>query len=134
MQPENYESYITGPDWAKRKKAWFSNYGKWCRICKTDINIHLHHKSYDRFTCEEDDDLVALCEEHHTIVHKYHKEKKNISLRDATDIVISISELKPIKLGPILEKRLAKKIEFQKLKDKQIAKVKQREADNKKFK
>jgi len=96
MNPTYYEKYIKSSAWLKRKKKWFKKYGKWCRICDSK-KVHLHHRTYDNFTQEKDEDLVALCEFCHTLVHQYHEES-GLDLKEATDRCIKYNSKLSIRL------------------------------------
>lgn len=74
LYKQSYEDYITSSKWEKRKVAYYAKHEKLCAACKCTENIHLHHHTYDRMGNELDDDLVPLCQEHHDLVHKLHRE------------------------------------------------------------
>jgi hypothetical protein len=78
-----YERYITSTKWERRKAAYYANHERRCRACGTKESIHLHHHTYARMGNELDTDLVPLCEEHHMLVHKFHREGR-LSLTTAT--------------------------------------------------
>ena len=72
-----YEGYLQTPRWfAKRRaKLWESNFT--CADCgycglthPVDIQLHVHHKTYERLGDECMDDLVVLCWHCHD---KYHR-------------------------------------------------------------
>lgn len=82
-----YQAYIASPAWRHRKAAYFKKYPKQCAGCGGKDEIHLHHRSYERFMHELDDDLVPLCSTCHMWVH--HLERTTgLSLADATDAVL----------------------------------------------
>lgn len=83
-----YQVYISSPEWRERKAAYFSTHAKRCESCDTDENIHLHHKTYVRFTQELDDDLAAVCETCHQWIHHLHRSSK-LTLAAATDAILS---------------------------------------------
>lgn len=89
MKPAEYEKYIKSLAWRKRKDKWLGKYGRFCRICG-EKKVHLHHKTYENFTNEKDEDLIALCEFCHDLVHKYH-EDSGLELAAATDRCIKLN-------------------------------------------
>ncbi|APU89168.1 putative HNH endonuclease [Virus Rctr71] len=44
-----------------------------CYICGSTGKLDLHHKTYERITREHMEDLVTLCRQCHTTVHKNEK-------------------------------------------------------------
>lgn len=92
--PSKYEWYIASPAWAQRRVAWFKKFGRYCRACGADdVSIHLHHKTYVRLGCEQDQDLVGLCKPCHDGAHALHRQrgKKRNDLAAATDAYIKQS-------------------------------------------
>jgi len=83
-----YHVYIGSDRWAERRAAYFSVHGQQCAACGATEEIQLHHRSYERFTKEQDEDLRALCVTCHTWVH-YLERSSSIPLAEATDRVIS---------------------------------------------
>lgn len=82
-----YDDYMQSKDWVRRKSAWYTAHGKWCRGCEAVEEIHLHHQTYRRLGHEADEDLVALCATCHMYVH--HLEKgEGKTLKEATEMVV----------------------------------------------
>ena len=82
-----YEAYMASPAWAARKVTFFGRHGRRCAACGGHEDVQLHHRSYERFTCELDDDLRPLCLTCHAWVH--HLERTSgLRLAVATDAVI----------------------------------------------
>lgn len=69
-----YDQYICSTKWARRKIAYYNKHQRACRACGATQGIHLHHHTYKRLGNEHDDDLVPLCEPHHVLVHRRHRE------------------------------------------------------------
>lgn len=84
-----YDRYIGSAKWAHRKQAFFATHPRECVACGTTEDVQVHHRTYDRFTQELDDDLVALCQEHHSIVHQMHRIRGG-TLDQITDETISL--------------------------------------------
>jgi hypothetical protein len=66
----SYREYLEGPEWAETRTRYRSS-GKLqsCLVCRAP-NVDLHHRTYRRLGQERLDDLVALCREHHELVHE----------------------------------------------------------------
>jgi hypothetical protein len=69
---ETYTRYMNSKTWAAVKVRAFRKYGRQCAACGSTKDLHMHHRTYERFTAEWLKDLVPLCEECHTNVHQYH--------------------------------------------------------------
>ena len=68
-----YREYITSEKWRKRKQFYFETHDRKCRACGSLKRIHLHHKTYRRLGEERDADLVPLCHNCHTSLHREQK-------------------------------------------------------------
>lgn len=65
----DYHQYLKSHEWrVKRSRALYLA-GRKCCICKNEITLHVHHKTYDRLGDELDEDLAVLCEQCHKAVH-----------------------------------------------------------------
>jgi phage terminase large subunit GpA-like protein len=63
------------------------DHGALCAACGATDRLQVHHRSYERFTQEHDDDLRVLCVKCHGFVH--HLERTSaVTLARATDLVI----------------------------------------------
>lgn len=83
-----YQDYINSDDWAERRAQYFASHPRKCSACKTKKLIHLHHRTYERFTHELDDDLMALCMKCHKQVHDLHNLDRSRNLAAVTDLVV----------------------------------------------
>ena len=71
IERPDYKAYIKSKRWRNRRYAYYHKFGWKCALCKTNINLGLHHLSYERLGNERDEDLIALCWHCH---YKYHEE------------------------------------------------------------
>lgn len=71
-----------------RSKLWTKLLDRKCYCCQQKKPCDLHHKTYKRFENEKLSDLVAICRECHTEVHKI--EKLGSSLYSAAKKIKSI--------------------------------------------
>lgn len=72
----SYRAYQQSAEWRSvRRRYWTdADTRKDCAICRTDSDaLLLHHKTYDRVGAEELEDLVALCNRCHCLVHELEK-------------------------------------------------------------
>ena len=59
-----YERYIRSAAWRRKANERLEMDGHKCQVCgKTATEVH--HLTYDRFTCEDMNDLVSLCRDCH---------------------------------------------------------------------
>jgi len=65
----NYNHYIRGRKWKKKRQQAFLFYGRRCQSCGCTRNLQVHHKTYDRLGREWMSDLAVLCNDCHGIVH-----------------------------------------------------------------
>lgn len=82
-----YAEYLQSSDWEFRRKRAL-RLAQWqcqCPICPNksrpfwiedlpnggwpELPLHVHHLTYERMACENDDDLIVLCEECHQQIH-----------------------------------------------------------------
>lgn len=94
-----YERFMSSTRWASMRQGYYERHGRWCRRCGGTTEIHLHHLSYDRFGGRETDaDLMPLCQDCHSLVHRYHQLTRKLSLRQAT---LDLVEAQPPAAAPL---------------------------------
>lgn len=75
-----YAVYIRSDAWNERRRACRNRDHHTCQSCgKTDVQLDVHHKTYQRLFHESLDDLVCLCVPCHDFIHsiaKYRRAKK----------------------------------------------------------
>lgn len=64
-----YRDYVKSTFWQLRKRRYFSRYGCKCTICGNTDRVELDHLMHGDYGHERDNDLVALCREHHLKLH-----------------------------------------------------------------
>ena len=82
-----YQVYMASPEWRRRRDAFLDKFRRKCRACGGTDEIQVHHRSYERFTREADEDLAPLCTTCHQWVHHYER-SSSATLQEATDAVI----------------------------------------------
>jgi 5-methylcytosine-specific restriction endonuclease McrA len=83
VRDANYLKYIGSAAWKAKRQQYFALYGKKCQVCNSRQNIKIHHRTYARFGRELLVDILALCQQHHLEVHKFHR-KVGGNIEDAT--------------------------------------------------
>lgn len=68
--PKQYNIYIKSEWWEKRKNKYYQKHSKKCALCDSKKYITLHHLIYKDYGNELDENLVALCSEHHKLFHQ----------------------------------------------------------------
>jgi len=71
-----YRAYMASPAWWDRRRAWYlEELGRSgrveCAVCACEWTLvdDLHHVTYERLGEESHEDLMALCREHHELLH-----------------------------------------------------------------
>jgi predicted HNH restriction endonuclease len=91
---QNYITYIKSPKWKLVCKRYWATYGKKCQACGVRNNLHVHHKTYERFGREVLTDLCGLCHDCHRSVHQMHRANRSISLRLVTERYVNAKKMK----------------------------------------
>jgi hypothetical protein len=66
-----YQEYLTTPEWQATRKHILQRDHYQCQGCHAvDVLLHVHHYTYERLGCEQDEDLVTLCEDCHEELHR----------------------------------------------------------------
>jgi hypothetical protein len=65
-----YSAYIQSRAWKIMRQRRLSLDGGKCQVCGSELDLNIHHKTYERLGHENLDDLVTLCRHHHYQVHE----------------------------------------------------------------
>lgn len=84
---QTYAAHMASTEWAQRRDSYFHRYGWKCQACGATEDMHLHHRTYERFMHELDKDLVGLCSTCHKWVHQLHR-SSSLTLSDATQQIL----------------------------------------------
>jgi hypothetical protein len=98
----SYRHYIASAQWRVQRIRYFAVHDKCCCACGSQEQIELHHRSYERFMNESDEDLRSLCAQCHQWVHHLERTSGK-SLAEATDAVQHADRRQrpaPAKMGP----------------------------------
>jgi hypothetical protein len=65
-----YSEYLVSDHWLQLRTKVLSVRGYSCEICAcSEGKIALHHRTYERFGTESDDDLILVCSKCHDRIH-----------------------------------------------------------------
>ena len=77
LQTMPYPEYLRTPEWRRTRLAKLEQVDNNCRRCGfRNTRLHVHHLTYDHLGHEWLDELVALCEKCHWVVHRERKEQR----------------------------------------------------------
>lgn len=83
-----YERYMRSDKWAKKRQEYRdSGRPVTCRKCGRP-DVQFHHRTYKRFTDEAFDDLVPLCQDHHSDLHTLQRDQ-GLRVEDATRLYLA---------------------------------------------
>ena len=58
-----YEEYLLTPEWQQTRKAALKRAGNRCQVCRAgDVALNVYHTTYETLGCEQESDVIALCE------------------------------------------------------------------------
>ncbi len=74
---------ITGSSWSTIRQETLALRPA-CEACGLRVNLHVHHRTYERSGHEDPSDLVVLCTKHHRELHAFQR-RLGLSVEDATE-------------------------------------------------
>ena len=69
----SYQIYLKSSHWARIRSRYKSS-RSWVCLCGETDRLQLHHKTYERVGAEQLDDLQALCDRCHSLVHELERQ------------------------------------------------------------
>ncbi len=112
MAPSAYHEYINSPEWQLKRQEAFKAYGRHCMVCNSLNDLHVHHRTYDRFTDEAMSDLLVLCMTCHSLLHKQARIKskkfKQLNYDIASGLVRSLGNTLVVSTRPTRQKKQKK--------------------------
>jgi hypothetical protein len=66
----DYQKYLQSDEWRNKCIAVRDFWDNRCAVCNSDINTHVHHRTYHNIGHEQANDMILLCELCHTTFHK----------------------------------------------------------------
>lgn len=86
-----YAEYLVSPEWSQKRKETLELKGTKCQRCTNNINIHIHHATYENIYNEDvKNDLFVLCNSCHD---EYHRKNKVVSI-ESTIKFIKVKKVK----------------------------------------
>lgn len=71
-----YDAYMRSDEWKRRRAVAIRKAGERCQICNRGGQLHVHHRTYERFGAEMEDDLTVLCEDCHDLYERAKRLRK----------------------------------------------------------
>lgn len=97
----NYQEYLKSDYWQTVRDHILSRDGYRCRLCNLDIDLQVHHRTYDNLGEEKFEDLITLCGFCHSTFHKENNFKytkmKNREREIADEKLLEMKEIANIK-------------------------------------
>jgi len=69
VDKQTYNDYLKSPLWQILRRQALCRARNRCSVCKSEVDLHVHHKTYANVGNEQPNDLVVLCESCHTQEH-----------------------------------------------------------------
>jgi hypothetical protein len=72
MSKSDYQDYIRSPEWRQMAEAAKRRVGYRCQLCNrhaSELELEVHHRTYERLDKERPDDLTVLCRRCHEAFH-----------------------------------------------------------------
>jgi 5-methylcytosine-specific restriction endonuclease McrA len=98
-----YSEYINSNAWrhSSARLEELAASGFRCRLCNrsnAEIELHVHHRTYERFGAEETSDLTTLCCECHDVVTEMLRRRRYVvRVPLSCDVVASIENPTPLR-------------------------------------
>ena len=85
-----YDDYLQTNVWKKLRDARLVKDKCRCQVCKTGINVQVHHRRYPKVWGLEsvEDDLITLCDNCHKFAHENDIASKQQDFAPANDDII----------------------------------------------
>jgi hypothetical protein len=64
-----YSEYLNTPHWRKVRDSILERDAGKCKLCNSDQQLHVHHRTYQRLGEEIPEDLITLCASCHRTFH-----------------------------------------------------------------
>jgi hypothetical protein len=70
LRTMSYDQYLRTDHWLKVRDAAIERANRRCALCNSGVNLHVHHRTYDRLGRELPGDLTVLCSACHDRFHE----------------------------------------------------------------
>ncbi len=89
-----YSTYLKSSHWKETKDFLKNVDNKECYVCDIKNGLNVHHLSYKTLGFEDGDEIIYLCDEHHTKLHfNGGDKKKKRSFETDKDLALACSKL-----------------------------------------
>ncbi len=65
-----YKAYLKSPEWKEKRQRVLQFWDYKCATCSSPLDLHVHHRTYQRVGDEAFNDLIVLCENCHAKFHE----------------------------------------------------------------
>lgn len=65
----NYKEYLNSKHWKETRLKALDKAGYRCQLCSSNIDLNVHHNTYDNLGNEDSKDLIVLCRKCHAKFH-----------------------------------------------------------------
>jgi len=80
-----YEEYLLTPEWLETRKAALKRAGNRCQVCRAgNVALNVYHTTYETLGCEQESDVIALCEACYDLLSQQQKLTPNDSTAETT--------------------------------------------------
>jgi hypothetical protein len=79
-----YEDYLLTPEWQETRKAALKRAGNRCQVCRENTALNVYHTTYETLGCEQESDVIALCEACYDLLSQQQKLTPNDSAAETT--------------------------------------------------
>lgn len=106
-----YEEYLKTPEWLVTRKRILKRDNYTCQGCQAQkVLLHVHHYTYARLGCEDDEDLITLCEVCHDELHRQLAEAPTLSFVQKVGIGLGVATVGTIGIEGFLQAPLPAEI------------------------
>jgi len=70
LRTMSYEQYLRTDHWLKVRDAAIERANHRCALCNSEVNLHAHHRTYERLGRELPGDITVLCSVCHDKFHE----------------------------------------------------------------
>jgi hypothetical protein len=100
-----YEAYLRSSTWQAKRQLALERAEHRCQVCSQPRNLHVHHRTYERFGGEERPaDLTVLCSSCHDLFHrskrgnpgKARKRREKKAKRKARNLEVNPPTVSPV--------------------------------------
>jgi len=106
-----YAEYLKTPEWLVTRKRILQRDHYTCQGCQAQkVLLHVHHYTYARLGCEDDEDLVTLCEVCHDELHRQLAEVPKLSFVQMAGIGLGVATVGTIGIEGFLQAPLPAEI------------------------